>query len=370
MGSTETIGAQEKQSATVLPAFYCPIGPAMHPDAHDINAQSTAWMYRFGLGADDASRRRMIHTRSGYWAARMCPTARPEPLRVLSDYSLWTFAFDDEYCDEGELRDKPGELARAVVRIHRSAEVGEELYPSDKYGAALWDVRTRMEALVGVHQTARFTNALTRYFLVETQGAGFNARADHPRLDEYMLYRLSTGGGHLLPELMTIIAERTLPPDLLEHRPVRAITEMSAALATLATDVASYRKERARTDGPPNIVDAIRAEYDCSEEQALELAMRIWDRIMTLFLRLRDHLVSATPALADYLHVIAQYVRGVVDMSVATARYRYADGEGGDEIMQTSGSGLHPHPRDDSTAPLSIPCIAWWWQYDPASTAK
>ena len=350
----------------LLPAFYCPFPPAPHPLAAQADARSVDFMYRHGLCAGDAERARLAQAGCGDLAGRECPAASADLLQVMADYNIWAFAFDDEYCDEGPLRERPGELADAVARMQRCAEVPEHaVYPDDRYGASLREMRSRLAQYATPLEADRFTDLMRGYFAAEVRKAGFVARGQRPGLDDYTLVRLYSGGSIAFAELVAVCNGCPAPARLLADRRVRAIIEVAATLTDWETDIISFGKETARTGDGFNLIDAVCQETGCGTDEAFEQAMIMWDRMMTLFLRLRDRLMIELPQLAGYLAGLGQYIRGVLDWALATDRYVYIDGVGGTRAF-TPG-GWRDTPRDNSTDPLPIPSISWWWRYDPAA---
>ncbi len=353
----------------LLPAFYCPFPSAAHPLAAQADARSVEFMYRYGLCAGDAERARLARAGCGDMVGRACPVARADLLQVTSDYNLWAFAFDDEYCDEGTLRDRPGELADAVARIQRCVDVPEHtVYPGDRYGASLRELRSRFARFASPLEADRFADLMRGYFAAEVRKAGFVARGQRPGLDDYTLFRLYGGGAMVFTEMIAMCNGCPAPPRLLADRRVRAIIEVAATLTTWGTDVFSFGKETERTGDGFNLIDAVCQETGCAVDEAFERAMVMWDRMMTLFLRLRDRLMAELPQLAGYVAGLGQYIRGVLDWCHTTKRYVYLDGLGGTRAF-TPG-GWRATPRDSCTDPLPIPSISWWWRYDPAVAAN
>jgi len=356
-------------SGRQLPAFYCPFPPVAHPLATQADSRSVDFMYRYGLCAGDAERARLARAGCGDLSGRECPAASADLLQVMSDYNIWAFAFDDEYCDEGPLRDRPGELADATARMQRCLEVPEHtVYPDDRYGASLRDMRSRLAQYATPLEADRFADLMRGYFAAEVRKAGFVARGQRPGLDDYTVVRLYSGGSIAFAELVAVCNGCPAPPRLLADRRVRAILEVAATLTDWETDVVSFGKETARTGDGFNLIDAVCQETGCGVDEAFERAMIMWDRMMTLFLRLRDRITTELPQLAGYVAGLGQYVRGVLDWSLATDRYVYLDGLG-DTRAFTPG-GWRDTPRDSSTDPLPIPSISWWWRYDPAAATS
>jgi len=188
-----------------LPAFYCPFPPVAHPLAAQADARSVDFMHRCGLRAGDAERARLARAGCGDLAGRECPAAREGLLQVMADYNIWAFAFDDEYCGEGPLRERPGELADAAARMQRCAEVPEHtVYPGDRYGASLREMRSRLAQYATPLEADRFADLMRGYFAAEVRKAGFVARGQRPGLDDYTLVRLYSGGSMAFAELVAV----------------------------------------------------------------------------------------------------------------------------------------------------------------------
>ncbi|MGW0732421.1 terpene synthase family protein [Streptomyces sp. NPDC002851] len=283
VGTDAPSGGQARESDAQprqLPAFYAPFGPAVHPLAAEADARSLAWMHEYQLCSDEGERARMAQTDCGGLAGRMAPAARPDLLQIFSDYTLWAFAFDDEYCDEGPLGERPGELADACVRMLRCTEVPETpVYGDDRYGMALRDLRRRLDVASSPVHGARFASLMYGYLLTEVRKAGFVARGQRPGLDDYTLVRLFSGGSMVFVEVAGMCNGCPPPPHLADDRRVRAITETAATLCDWVTDFISHGKETERTGDGFNLIDAVRQEYGCGEDEAYERAIVMWDRM-------------------------------------------------------------------------------------------
>jgi hypothetical protein len=241
------------------------------------------------------------------------------------------------------------------------------VYPGDRYGASLRELRSRFAQCATPLEADRFADLMRGYFAAEVRKAGFVARGQRPGLDDYTLYRLYGGGAMVYTELIAVCNGCPAPPRLLADRRVRAIIEVAATLTVWGTDVFSFGKETERTGDGFNLIDAVCQETGSGVDEAYERAMIMWDRMMTLFLRLRDRLMAELPQLGGYVAGLGEYIRGVLDWCRTTDRYVYLDGRGGPRAF-TPG-GWRATPRDSSTDPLPIPSVSWWWRYDPAVAA-
>ncbi|MFI0418898.1 prenyltransferase/squalene oxidase repeat-containing protein [Spongiactinospora sp. 9N601] len=348
-----------------LPDFYCPFPSAAHADGDELDRGSVAWMRHYGLGAGDAERDRLARVGVGHFAARVAPRARADLRQILSDLTMWIYAFDDEYCDEGPLRDRPGELAEATSRIHRCGDVVEDaVYDDDRYGMSLRDLRTRLWKAASPAESDRFIEAMRGYFEVETARASFVARKERPGLDAFTLISLRSGGALALAGLAgSLNCGDAPPPALLHDRSAQAVTEIASTIATWNNGIISIAKERERTPDGFNLLDAIREETGCGDTEGVERMMALMDRVTTLFIRMRDRLRLRRPDLTHYLSGLEHYIGGSLDWALTSDRYVYLDGQGGSPAFEPGGRRLTP--RDDSTDPPPIPSIAWWWRHDP-----
>lgn len=335
----------------------CPIPSAIHPAADSADAQSVVWMRHFGLCADEVERDRLAQSGCGRLAARIGPGATRQTLQILSDFFLWNVAFDDEYCDEGPLSRQPGELARAVSRIHRAIDVPEsELHGGDRYARAMLDIRRRLDAHATPFQIGQWLAAMRGWFLAEIWKAGNVAAGRIPTLDEYATFRLTSGGAMAFPHLAAIAENYAVMPGDLEDRRVKALTEIAASLATWMSDIASYGKEVAREDGGHNLIIVLRLEQGYSPERAIVQATALCGQMMALFLRLRDQIaLDASPELHRYLQTLSHYIRASFDWCHATERYVT------DNIATAVPAQDVPSQPRLPLQGSSIPSIAWWW---------
>lgn len=347
-----------------LPAFYSPFPLETHPDEEAVEQDTITWMDRYGLYADKRQRQRLVRTGCGRLAALMAPRGTQERVQVLADFTTWAFAFDDEYCDESPLGTRPGELADALCRLQRAMESPEHpVDPANHYAMALCDVRARLEACTSPAHAEAFVEWMRSYFLIEVQKAGNSSRGLRPGLSDYAVTRLYSGGGMVLIRLPAVVAGISAPLVFTDRR-LRALTEMAATITNWDTDFFSLAKERERTGDGYNLIDAVMTEHGCDQQIAVDLAMGLRDRVMSLFLRLHEDVAeSSSPGVVAYLGSLTRYMRGVLEWTQHTHRYVHLDGIAG--ACPFEGGGLTTEPRVTPDEPPDIPSIAWWWYHDP-----
>jgi hypothetical protein len=349
--------------------IHCPIPSAIHPDADQADAQAVLWMERFLLCPNKTERMRLVRSGCGRLAGRIVPEATAERLQIVADFFIWNVAFDDEYCDEGPLSKCPSDLVAVLSMLLRAQETPETpLFENDRYAKAMSDIRRRLDQIAEPWQTRLWVESMRGWFFVETWKASNVAAQRMPSLTEYATLRLYSGGALVFPVLALIVEDQTVTFAELEHRPVRALTEMAATLCTWVSDIVSYEKEMQREDGGHNLINIIEHEHNCSITQAVSYAVALYDEIMQLFLRLKKHMEKhASIGLLQYLTSLAHLVRSSVDWCHVSERYNVPE----------SGDGLTMElvPISQKKAPESlsvrsmVSSIAWWWQYDPAHSS-
>lgn len=348
------------------PALYLPFPTVVHPLAQHAAARSVAWMDRFCLYGNPEQRDRLVRSGCGLLGAYLTPAAPVERLQVIADFAMWNIAFDDEYCDEGELGRAPERFVRVLSLIHRALEIPEApFYGEDRYAAAMRDIRMRLEPLADPARLARWVEAMRGWFLAEAWKSGNVARAAVPSLSEYATLTLYSGSAEVWTVLCPIIEGYVVPDGVRAQRPVRALTEMACVLVAWDTGFVSYDKEhRGQSDGH-NLIDVVAHEFGGGVQPAVSRALALRDRIMGLFLRLREDLLAqGEPLLDRYIATLERLMRGGVDWSLASARYREAGAS--PEAVAVRPVGFADRPSDTATHPPGIASIDWWWRYDPA----
>ncbi|MCX4881386.1 hypothetical protein [Streptomyces sp. NBC_00847] len=347
-----------------LPSLYCPIPAAIHPKAALLDERSAAWLARFPGIVDEAQCARLARADIGRLAARIAPCALDDQLQLWSDYLLWIFIYDD-FVDEGVFRDRPAELAAATARLQRAAEEpNSSLHVQDPYIASLRDIRVRLDNYATPAQVGRWLGKLRSSLLTAVWKAGNIARGLTPSLDEALTLRLHDGFIMTFPPLLDVFDGFEVPTIDMADRRVRALTEMAAILAVWPSELVSYAKESHRAPDGHNIVDVIGHEYGCSMSNAITHAITIRDRILCQFLRIRESMLSTSaPEVRRYLIDLGHYIRGSLDWILDTPRYRYLNGINGQPVHHAAG--CTETPSVDTSDPVPIPSISWWWQLTP-----
>ncbi|AMB85721.1 terpene synthase [Pseudomonas agarici] len=321
-------------------------------------------MERWKLFADDLQRRRLEVSGIGELCGMIYPEGSDELVQIGTDYMMWTFAYDDEVCDEGPESQDTRALIDTTSRIQRHLESPElPLDTQDRYGMALRDIRIRMQAHGLPLHASRFVSVMRTYFMAEM----WKSVSLQPSLNDYIIQRLFGGGGMTFPPFCYVVPRIDISEGELASRPVMALTEMAATFATWDNDLFSFPKEmmRSRDKRGHNLIDVIRRTQGCSVEDAIMSAIRMRDRVQGLFMRLQEQLIEeGTPAIRRYVERLSYYISGVLKWHLNNPRYIFLNGLDGEICLE--GGELADRPLDESIEPLPIAAIAWWWHYDPA----
>jgi hypothetical protein len=170
---------------------------------------------------------------------------------------------------------------------------------------------------------------------------------------EYTALRLQTAGGAPTIALLEIANGPEVPGAEMDSPAVRALTEMAIMIASWDNDLHSLHRELRESSAYPNLVTVPAHHRGLPPERAAAEAVRLRDRVMARFLRLRESATArpVSEARRIDLDCLGHAIRGNIDWALAVPRYR--------------GIAAHPGwadaPADPDPAPLPIPAIAWWW---------
>ncbi len=342
-----------------IPGVYCPFPSAIHPKAYDFDRQTAEFLDESGLCNDQRERARLTTSLDGV-AGRILPHGDDNVVQVCSDFIAWIFAFDD-ICDkpfpEAAAHSARAELIATMLRIQRAIEAPVEDC-DDRYASSLQNIQNRLVEMAAPIHVERWTGALRGHFLAEAARLAMTAAGRIPSLDDYVFWRLDAAAAMATVTFVPIAMNIEMPPELWAERRIRSVTEMAATLSVWDSDIVSYAKESESVADGHNLVEVLRIARECSVEGALAAATAMRDRVMCRFLRLREELAAdGNPSTAHYAQGLGHYVRGALEWARSTYRYRYFD----DDQIALQDSRWSEAPSDDSSEPLPIPSIAWWW---------
>jgi hypothetical protein len=344
----------------MVPPVFSPIPPAIHPRHELIDEQTAAWATTFSIGSEELRKNLIAHD-IGTFAARILPEGREEVVSILADFIIWLFGVDDGHCEEGELGRDPTGLVAELSRLLRIAQNPEvPMLSEDPLADGLRDLRRRMDLYATPGQVARWVDALREYFLSVVWEAAHRSQETVPDLNDYTLMRLYDGATSVVLPLLEMGYGYELQPHERDSTPVRALTEMAYFIITWDNDLFSYHKESRTDQYYLNVLRVLEHGHGLTPDEALQAAVAQRDRVMCLFLKVRDQLAaSGSPQLRQYLSNLGSFIRGAQDWGISSRRYTTPDDPA--DLPST----FRDTPTDDSTEALEIPAVAWWWDLLP-----
>ncbi|MFF3159340.1 selina-4(15),7(11)-diene synthase [Streptomyces sp. NPDC057910] len=359
-------GTHTHRKPVHIPPPYIPFPAALHPDHETIDREAIEWAEKLDLGTPKLRARIATRSQVGKFAASMLPHGEREVVRLLADFIFWLFIFDDDYCEEGELGTKPGDLTRLVSQLLRAAQ-NHDIYAlrDDPMAAGLRDLRSRIDQCATPGQSAKWVNSLREYFLSVVWEADYRKSGSVPTLDDYTALRLYSSAIMMLPVWFEMGLGIEVHPLEADHRAVQAVNEMAAFIAAWDNDMISYHKESRGEDYYVNAVRVLQQEHGFTTDETVAELIRQRDRVLMLYRRVTAELRTwGSPQLRQYLGFVDVFIRSVVEWQLACPRYSPP------EDPADLPSGVRDNPTTtDSPQPLPIPTIAWWWDLDPAGRA-
>lgn len=335
--------------------LWCPMRPAIHPDWRSWEHGTLAWMERVGLDGEQREKGRLRSIAAGELAGRTLPDVADPPGALFSACSLmWLFAFDDAYGDEGRYSHDPGEMALLVAEMDRIVETGRTTSTSP-CARGLADLRGQLDALAKAPAITRWVQSMKAYLGYQVWEAAHRRRRSMPSIDQYAVARIRNGSMEVCAMTLGIGAGFDVPEAEMDSDDVRALTEMTCCLVGLDNDIASYYKEHTRSSDTLNLVDVIAHERGSRPREAVPEAVAFRDAVLELYLRLSEQVrLQASAPTRHYLNGLSAWIRGNLDWSTHTARYR----RDGRATIILSDAPRTPPPIPRFTPPAGI---AWWW---------
>jgi len=344
--------------------FFCPIPAAINPRVTEVAERSLGWMIRMGLCIDERQRRRALAANGAEFYGRITPEGSEDRLAIAADWIYWAGFFDDTRCDEVEAGEQQGGFTALVARLLRMLETMDgRIAGDDRCLRALHDLAVRFSRCATPVQVNRWVEAQRKWLLGVIQRRSLAARGAMPGLDDYLTMRLHDAAGAPITSMIEMVGGLEVPCHEMDSARVRAISELGAMIGALDNDRISRFKETHGGVEEQNLLRVMMAEKGCSPEDALRDLVALRDRMMCLFLRLRDDATpGASPALGRYLADLGHMIRGHVDWSFTTPRYSTLYGAGG-ALIGTVRLSMEwaPEPADSHLEAPPLPSIAWWW---------
>ncbi|MBE1537484.1 terpene synthase family protein [Actinomadura algeriensis] len=337
-----------------MPPIFCPLEAAINPARRAVERRAVGWLDGVGLCADARERAKVIATHSADFYSRFAPHADEDLLLPAVLWVYWGFAFDDACCDAGHYSARPAEFVPMALRVQRALERPVPASADDRYAAAVHDIGTRFRWAGTPVQFQRFAAAHRGWLSGVAWQIADQARGHLPDLEDYLTMRLHSAGGEPTFAMLEIAAGAEVPAAEMDLPAVRALTEMAIAVAALDNDRHSLSREMGQNPTSQNIYTVLLGRNGGSLAAATRTAAGLRDRVLLRFMALREQLRPRLSAPGrGYVDGLAFGVRGNAEWGLRVPRYL-----GDDTAAEVTWA---ERPMDDSTDPIPVPTISWWW---------
>jgi terpene synthase-like protein len=306
-----------------VPELACPFDDEISSHADDIDQQAVKWARRFELPKDSAEDARLSETKVGRLAARTAPHASVEALRLLADWQMWLFLFDDQFSDESATGADLQRLSQVVTAFMLVLDnKADNSYRLGPFTRALGDLIERLTGLATAPQAFRFITAVRGYFLAQFWEAGHRADDRPAGLAEYSAMRRHSGAVPTCMALIDVADGFELSGSDFWHPEVRQISDIAVNVTCWANDILSFPKEAERSLKVHSLPAVLAAELGLSMPEAITAAAAMHDAEVSRYLDAEARIRNwAGSELSGYLNGLRSWMAGNLHWSLETGRY-------------------------------------------------
>ena len=305
--------------------FYSPFLKRIHPSAERAQIESMQWMRSHDLLEWVSNPVRFAADRYSLLAALMFPDAGDDLLQLVADWTHWLFVLDDIF-DESSVGQSPLKTRTFVDRT--TSVLYRENEPNDAISTALSDLCTRFAALGGQLAYARFAAHTVEYFEACIWEAENRAARLTPPLAIFEIMRSYAGAVRTYLDFAEVAAGIALPALVRQHAAIQRANQAACNIACWNNDALSFMREERHGDSH-NLVLVLSSECGLPMDLAVAAAVAACDAEVRILERIVRDLPSFGSPVADaaagaYTRALTDLVRGAIDWSSETARYREA----------------------------------------------
>ncbi len=282
----------------ILPRFYCPFPPEIHPQVEQVHEHTFHWARSHRLLQRERAIQRFNASRFAWLAARVHARTHFDELALTNDFFTWLFMLDDQF-DDSNVGRQPERMKVVVDRLLTvlGIERGEGIQPLEGPVAdALVDLWERARPLTTPRWQRRFAGHLRDYLDAYIWETGNRARGETPDVTIYIQKRQDAGAMHLALDYIDLAEHVELPPEIYEGTLIQALLLTINNIVCWQNDIVSVEKEMAHGDFS-NLVLVLQKAYGYTLQEAAEKANDLTTAEVKLFERLS---VLALELLPDY----------------------------------------------------------------------
>ncbi|MFC8529729.1 hypothetical protein [Nocardia sp. NPDC057227] len=304
--------------------------PRRNPHRDAAAAHVDAWVHGHGLVERDAVRARFAETDFGAFAAATYPAADATGLALVADWLAWLFLLDDQL-DDGSLGRSPDQLATLLTAI-MAILAGRATDPgAPGIVRALADLWRRTAPATGEVWRQRFTGHATQCALAVVWEVDNRVRGVVPAEAEYLERRRHTGAIYPCMDLIEVVEGIELPEAVYRGAAFTRALDAACDVVCWTNDLVSLDKEAALGEYH-NLVILLEHWRGVERRVAVELGRARAAERLRDFHGAETEVLAAHPEhraeLGAYLAGMRSWMRGHLDWSASSGRYRVAAGGG------------------------------------------
>lgn len=339
----------------------------IHPKLAEIEQQAIIWLDKFHLYKSEADRARLIGTKATDFCARITPNAIEENFLGFVQWTYWGFALDDAIDNakcETDQPSTPTEFTDLVISILCIWEnPSAPLFSNNSLFVALQDISQNFRKYATPAQIQRLTYAHSHWLLGVAWQLDNRSHNYISSVNDYLRLRGHHAAGRPVSWFIDVANGMEVPIQEMNSPIVITMTEMCSLIAALDNDFVSYKKEIHHQQAE-TIMDLLMYHNHCTLEQAMSDALTIRDRLMHLFLCLRDQILpQASPNLSSYLIGMGNVIRGNFDWSLKTLRYSSVEESSTTPFYAQAFTPEWVEKNEIYTMPLPFSAVSWWWDF-------
>jgi 5-epi-alpha-selinene synthase len=326
------------------PDLYCPFPSQMNPHVEALEEYSFNWAMNFRLVQGEAAIRRFRAAQYHRLSARTYPKAGLEELKLVNDWMVWLFMWDDQF-DEAPAA-TPANQLDAILDGYRIILTNVATTSSQGPAAnALQDLCRRTFWRMPPRWRSRFAQHCLQWLDSYAWTVNNCRLGIAPALDIYVEKRRHTGGMHLAFDLIDFSEHLGLPEPLRVSPPFEVLNRITNDLVCWSNDIFSLEKELARRD-VNNLVIVLQQAERLTLQESVDQVHEMINAQVRLFEETERQLPSFGSALDHdverYVRGLRAWIRGNMDWAAETPRFS--------QIEHTQ-AGQAPSYREDLLRP-------------------
>ncbi|KAF2012828.1 terpenoid synthase [Aaosphaeria arxii CBS 175.79] len=300
----------------------------------DISRQAEEWSREI-MGLNEKGYARLRGAQFPLLAAGFAPDTDANGFRILCDWMIWVFYFDDLF-DDGELRNDPM-AARREINAHLALHSDDhpDVSPKERPVRLLYQTLWRkIKAISTKGAQQRYIQSMRHYFegialqvdSVYWHSQGYTATT----FDMYWRGRTHSAGSRPCQALLEPLYKITLPDHVWDHPMIKEAEDTATHLIMFYNDVLSYRKEASELV-PHNSIHILQRERGYSLQEAYDFANQLIKQMFQRWYWAQQCLPSWGEEIdiqvQKYLQGVLDQAKGNLDWSFGSRRYLGKDSE-------------------------------------------